>query len=397
MFRNKVFIYFRHPLEAMAKDDSTLVSLIDGIHHMDCLEGMKQLPDESIDLVITSPPYADMRAYEGGFEGFHPDKYVAWFLPYVAEISRILKPTGSFILNINDKASQGFRHPFVFELIFAIHNANDYCKLKELEPLDMNNLRLFERLFWNKGKFLPQSNRFGDKVEYVFWFSKTDKRVFNIDPMRLEYDEKSIKRMQRPLKKRFRRELDDETTEYKQGGEGSWAPKPMGATPGTLIEEGAMNNVKLVTENLPEGTVLILERGDTEYNVEWYEVVKPIIGQEVHPSTEIKIGSESRKIADNHVAVYPERLVNYFIQGSTNEGHIVLDPFMGTGTTAVVAHALGRHYIGFDISEKYVQFARERVENGPYLEELEQKKEPKVKKPKDKSQTQLDFSTGEEE
>ena len=214
--------------------------------------------------------------------------------------------------------------------------------------------------------------------------------------MRLEYDEKSIKRMQRPLKKRFRRELDDETTEYKQGGEGSWAPKPM-ELPGTLIEEGAMNNVKLVTENLPEGTVLILERGDTEYNVEWYEVVKPVIGQEVHPSTEIKIGSESRKIADNHVAVYPERLVNYFIQGSTNEGHIVLDPFMGTGTTAVVAHALGRHYIGFDISEKYVQFARERVENGPYLEELERKKEPKVKKPKDKGQTQLDFSTDEEE
>ena len=381
----------------MAKKAPPLDFFVDGIHHMDCLEGMKQLPDESIDLVITSPPYADMRAYEGGFEGFHPDKYVAWFLPYVAEISRILKPTGSFILNINDKASQGFRHPFVFELIFAIHNANDYCKLKELEPLDMNNLRLFERLFWNKGKFLPQSNRFGDKVEYVFWFSKTDKRVFNIDPMRLEYDEKSIKRMQRPLKKRFRRELDDETTEYKQGGEGSWAPKPMGAAPGTLIEEGAMNNVKLVTENLPEGTVLILERGETEYNVEWYEVVKPVIGQEVHPSTEIKIGSESRKIADNHVAVYPERLVNYFIQGSTNEGHIVLDPFMGTGTTAVVAHALGRHYIGFDISEKYVQFARERVENGPYLEELEQKKEPKVKKPKDKSQTQLDFSTDEEE
>ena len=368
-----VFINLRYERKIMPKSKKPLEFYLDGIHHIDCLEGMKQLPDESIDLVITSPPYADMRAYEGGFEGFHPDNYVAWFLPYVAEISRILKPTGSFILNINDKSSDGFRHPFVFELIFAIHNAEDYCKLKDIKRVELNGLRLFERLFWNKGKFLAQSNRFGDKVEYVFWFSKTDKRIFNMDLMRLEYDEKSIKRMQRPLKKRFRRELDDETTEYKQGGEGSWAPKPMGAAPGTLIEEGAMKHVKLVTENLPEGTVLRLERNDAEGDIEWYDIVQPEIGKKAHPSTEIRIGSESRKIADNHVAVYPERLVNYFIQGATNEGHVVLDPFMGTGTTAVVAFALNRHYIGFDISENYVQFAKNRIKNGPYLEELKDK------------------------
>ena len=73
------------------------------------------------------------------------------------------------------------------------------------------------------------------------------------------------------------------------------------------------------------------------------------------------------------MAVYPERLVNYFIQGSTNEGHVVLDPFMGTGTTAVVANALGRQFIGFDTVEKYVKFARQRVKNGPYLDELKKK------------------------
>ena len=61
----------------MPKSKKPLEFYLDGIHHIDCLEGMKQLPDESIDRVITSPPYADMRAYEGGFEGFHPDNYVA--------------------------------------------------------------------------------------------------------------------------------------------------------------------------------------------------------------------------------------------------------------------------------------------------------------------------------
>jgi len=342
----------------------------DTIYHGDSLAGMRLVESESIDLVITSPPYADMKVYEGGFGGFHPDEYVKWFLPYVAEIGRILKPTGSFILNVNDKSIDGFRHPFIFELIFAIHNAEDYCKLKGLEELDMHGLRMFERLFWNKGKFLAHPSRFGDKVEYLFWFSKTKERKFNIDPMRLKYDEKSVKRMQRPLLKRFVRESGEEVTEYKQGGEGSWAPNELGALPSVLVEEGAMLHVRPVAEDLPEGTVLIGERIEDSI-----EVVHPQVGDTPHPSTIVTIGSETRRIAGNHVAVYPERLVNYFIQGATDEGDVVLDPFMGTGTTAVVAKALNRQYVGFDISADYVKTANARIQAGPYLKELLERKE----------------------
>ena len=335
----------------------------------DCLEGMKKLDDESIDLVITSPPYADMKVYADGFAGFHPDNYVEWFLPYVAEISRILKPTGSFILNINDKVEDTFRHTFVFELIYAIHNIVDYCKIKGIDELNMNGLKLFERLFWNKGKYLASSKRFGDKVEYVFWFSKTKNRTFNIDAMRMEYDEKSVKRMKRPLIKRFVRESGEVVTEYKQGGEGSWAPNELGALPSVLIEEGAMAHVKPVIEELPEDTVLIGEKLEDHRLV-----IQPQVGDRPHPSTIVNIGSESRRIAANHVAVYPERLVNYFIQGASNLGDVVLDPFMGTGTTAVVAHALGRDYIGFDINKDYIKMANERIEAGPYFSELKVKK-----------------------
>jgi len=349
----------------MSGDAAELAELLDGIHHMDSLEGMRKIPSNSIDLVITSPPYADMKEYEGGFGGFHPDLYVEWFLPYVSEISRILKPTGSFILNINDKSLDGFRHPFIFELIFAIHNIEGYCKMKDIEPLEMHDLRMFERLFWNKGKYLAHPKRFGDKIEYLFWFSKTQERKFFIDPMRLEYDEKSVKRMQRPLIKRFVRASGEEVIEYKQGGEGSWAPHELGALPSVLVEEGAMLHVKPIAESLPEGTVLIGEKLD-DYSL----VIQPTVGSSPHPSTLVTIGSETRRIASNHVAVYPERLVNYFIQGSTEVGDVVLDPFIGTGTTAVVALALGRHYIGFDISEEYVNATISRIENGPYLEEL---------------------------
>ena len=107
-------------------------------------------------------------------------------------------------------------------------------------------------------------------------------------------------------------------------------------------------------------------------------MIQPQVGDSPHPSTIVNIGSEARRIAGNHVAVYPERLVNYFIQGATDEGDVVLDPFMGTGTTAVVANALGRQYLGFDISADYVQTAMDRIESGPYLEEL--KKDEKQKK-----------------
>ena len=88
------------------------------IYFGDSIDGMDRIDKKSVDLVITSPPYADMKKYADGFDGFHPDNYVEWFLPYISEIARILKDTGSFILNINDKSMDGFRHPFIFELIY---------------------------------------------------------------------------------------------------------------------------------------------------------------------------------------------------------------------------------------------------------------------------------------
>jgi site-specific DNA-methyltransferase (adenine-specific) len=346
--------------------------LVDGIHHMDSLEGMRALPDASVDLVITSPPYADMKVYEGGFNGFHPDVYVRWFLPYVSEIARILKPTGSFILNINDKVVDTFRHPFLFELIYAIHNPEKYARAEQTEMVPMHGLRLYERLFWNKGKYLANPHRFGDKLEYLFWFSKTKQRKVNMDAMRMEYDEKSVKRMERPLIKRFTRESGEEVTEYKDGGAGSWQPNPEGALPSTLVEEGAMRHVRPIVETFEEGTAVLLDNlGEGVFHAVW-----PTAGSSPHPSTLVTIGSETRRILGSHVAVYPERLVSYFIQGATDEGDVVLDPFSGTGTTAVVAKALGRRYIAFDISEEYVEFGSERLKRGPYLEELKDQPTP---------------------
>lgn len=258
------------------------------IYHGDSLQLLKQLDDNSVDLVITSPPYSTLKVYIDN-PGILADNYVEWFLPICKEICRVIKPTGSFILNINDKVEDGFRHPYVFDLISQIHKRT--------------GLKMFERLFWNKMKGLPNRSRFGDRVEYIFWFAKEKGFKFFLDEMRTEYSEKSIKRMTKPLKKRYAR-TENDSEEYKD-----WSPNPLGALPTTLVN----------------------------------------------------ISSESKRIADNHVAVYPLELVNYFIKGSTEIGDLVLDPFMGTGTTAVSAKKLGRNYLGFELQQQYIDVANKRI------------------------------------
>ena len=84
----------------------------------DCLEVLKGLAESSIDLIITSPPYADQRAKTYG--GISPETYVDWFLPISKELLRVLKPTGTFILNIKEKAADGERHTYVLNLILEM-------------------------------------------------------------------------------------------------------------------------------------------------------------------------------------------------------------------------------------------------------------------------------------
>src|SRR6185369_9383697 len=82
----------------------------DRIVQGDCLAILPQLPAESVDLIVTSPPYADKR--KNTYGGVHPDQYVEWFLPIGAELKRVLKPDGTFILNIKEKVLEGERHTY---------------------------------------------------------------------------------------------------------------------------------------------------------------------------------------------------------------------------------------------------------------------------------------------
>lgn len=126
----------------------------------DCLEVLKGLAESSIDLIITSPPYADQRAKTYG--GISPENYANWFLPISKELLRVLKPTGTFILNIKEKAADGERHTYVLNLILEMRKQGWLWT---------------EEFIWHKKNCHPGKwpNRFRDAWERLLQFNKTKK------------------------------------------------------------------------------------------------------------------------------------------------------------------------------------------------------------------------------
>jgi len=123
----------------------------------DSKEVLKKLPANSVDLIFTSPPYADQR--KSTYGGIHPDKYVDWFLPISAELLRVLKPTGSFVLNIKEKVVEGERSTYVMELILAMRKQGWLWT---------------EEFIWHKKNCYPGKwpNRFRDAWERLLQFNK---------------------------------------------------------------------------------------------------------------------------------------------------------------------------------------------------------------------------------
>ena len=126
----------------------------------DCAILLKDIPDNSIDLIFTSPPYADQRAKTYG--GIHPNDYVNWFLPISGELIRVLKPTGTFILNIKEKVVNSERSTYVLELIMEMRKQGWLWT---------------EEFIWHKKNSYPGKwpNRFRDAWERLLQFNKAKK------------------------------------------------------------------------------------------------------------------------------------------------------------------------------------------------------------------------------
>lgn len=267
---------------------------------MDYLRDNLCLPNESIDLVVTSPPYADRRINSYG--GIHPDKYVEWFLPISEQLFRILKPTGSFILNIKENVKNGERETYVIELILTLKKqgwlwTEEYC--------------------WYKKNSYPGKwpNRFRDNWERCLHFTKQKRFRMYQDAVKVPIGDWS--------KPRFKSMSTNDFIRY---------------TSGTNSKFGRNVSNWLKKRKVYPHNVLVFEE---EHYME--------------PSTVLHLATECSN--RNHSAVFPIELPIWFIRLFTQKGDIVLDPFAGIGTTAIAARILGRRYIGIENSEEFVKEA----------------------------------------
>ena len=257
----------------------------------DCLEVLKKLPDSCVDLIFTSPPYADQR--KNTYGGIHPNKYVEWFLPISEQLLRVLKPTGSFVLNIKERVVNGERSTYVIELILEMKKQGWFWT---------------EEYIWHKKNCYPGKwpNRFRDAWERLLHFTKDKK--FNM------YQEEVMVPMGDWRKSRLKKlsDTDKKRDESKVGS-------------------GFGKNIS-----------------------NWLD------RDMAYPTNVIHLATECSN--KNHSAAFPEGLPEWFIKLFTKEGDTVLDPFMGSGTTNLVANRMQRNSIGIEIVPEYYEMVRKQIQ-----------------------------------
>ena len=269
----------------------------------DCVEMMQEMPDECVDLVVTSPPYADLRDYGHDKSKIAPDDYTNWFKPIANEMFRILKPSGSFVLNVHHGCP---------------NIVNIWCYRLLISLVDDIGFHLAQDMYWIKRSRIPSGmsatyKRCRDGVEFLWWFAK--------DPTQAKVDTHSVlKEYSESHKKRF----DKTHTNGRQ-----FAPS------GCNVDESAFRDIGGAT---PFNYLVCDNNSDSN-------------------STFIKM---CRKMGIEHPARFPIDIPTFFIKMLTEEGDVVCDPFVGSGTTLEACRKTNRNGIGFEISPMYEPIIRER-------------------------------------
>lgn len=257
----------------------------------DCKEVLRKLPDNSVDLIFTSPPYADQR--KNTYGGIKPDEYVKWFMPITKELLRVLRPTGTFVLNIKEKVVEGERSTYVLELILEMRKQGWLWT---------------EEFIWHKKNSYPGKwpNRFRDSWERLLQFNK--EKQFNM------YQEEVMVPMGDWAKSRLKKLSDTDKTRDE-----------------SRVGSGFGKNIS-----------------------NWLDRDK------AYPTNVLHLATECAN--KEHSAAFPEGLPEWFIKLFTQEGDVVLDPFMGSGTTNFVAQRMSRHSIGIEILPDYYNKVKSKLE-----------------------------------
>ena len=256
-------------------------NFINKLYCMDNLELLKQLPSNSINLIYCDILYNTGKKFRDYNDNLGtPQEAVEWYKPRLIEMKRVLKCTGSILLQMDYRI-----HPYI--------------------RIEMDNIfgndKLINELIWQySGGGVPK-NKFAPKHDNILFYSKGNNYTFNTDKLRVNYSEST--------KQRFKGVINN-----KRNG----------------IDFGKQELNKLGKH--PESVISM-----------------PILA----PSSNERVGYDTQK---------PKHLLEYLINGLSNEGDIIADFFMGSGTTIVVAKELGRNYIGCDINPRAIEITKNRLE-----------------------------------
>jgi site-specific DNA-methyltransferase (adenine-specific) len=247
----------------------------------DCLEVLRTASDDSVDLIITSPPYADRRVHTYG--GIKPEQYVEWFLPRSEQFLRVLKPAGSFVLNIKEKAENGERHTYVLELILTLRKQGWYWT---------------EEYIWHKKNCYPGKwpNRFRDSWERCLHFTKSRKFKMNQESVMVPMGDWADARL-KSLGKNDVVRYDSQVGSGFGKNIANWAQRTMAYPTNVLhmaTECGNKNHSAAFPRALPEWFIkLFTDEGDT--------VLDPFAGS----GTTLEVAKELRRNAVG-IEILPE-------------------------------------------------------------------------------------------
>ena len=271
----------------------------------DTLDLIKSIPDNSVNLIVTSPPYGLQDKKEYG--NADSEVYVKWFMPFAEEFYRVLAPNGSFVLNIAGSWEKGTptRSLYHFHLLIEL------CK----------KFKLAEEFVWAKPAALPapaqwvtvKRIRVKDSVEYVWWLSKTANPKADNKRVLQPYSEAMKSLIKRGYKAKMRPSGHNITSNFSKDNGGSIAPN-------------------------------FFTFGSQESN-----------------SYYIRMCNEHKKKI--HPARYPINLPEFFVKFLTDEGDVVLDPFAGSNVTGEAAERNNRHWLGFEKVEEYLEGSKFRFDS----------------------------------
>jgi site-specific DNA-methyltransferase (adenine-specific) len=324
--------------------------MINNIYCGDCKEILQLLPENSVDMVITSPPYFQQREYGGGGIGneIKVETYIENLVNVFQQCVRVTKKTGSIVFNLGDKYVNG--NLLLVPYRFAIAVQKD------------DLVKLINELTWVKINPTPKQDpkKLISSTEPFFIFAKSNDYYFNKDAF-LEYRDKYMngnkKRTGNDIGKNYFELIDKSDLLPEQK---SQAKKELTAVI-MEVKDGKIESFRMKIKGLhalPYGG----QAGGrlTQIENKGFTIIK-IFGNSIRKDV---IESTVETIKGNiHPAVYPEFIIQELIKLLTKENDIVLDPFLGSGTTAVVAQRLKRNYVGIEIHPEYVEYAKKRILN----------------------------------